>query len=325
MLSHTHWRTLRRSHPRTSPCGCVLLFGGPGLGSRVWRVSRERDARICTALSTRARILSPWRFHQWETLPQRCVCPHESTQWSTVNRSESEALLEIVSKQMRCCVLFHLPVLVIQADGFNHIIYMYSTRWVTAVFNSTDINECKMIHSLCTNGRCRNTIGSFRCRCDSGFALDFDERNCTGEIKDLMASAEMASVNIHSNHWSAQISMSVASLLTSVVTARVSIQLVIFSVSVYLDMRADSWWWRTAWVRCTHKHSHLFCCLQATWHERIESFVSSCVSDIDECERNPLLCRGGECINTEGSFRCECPEGHEIAPDGSACLGQCVF
>uniref|UniRef100_A0A673I3V1 Fibrillin-1-like n=1 Tax=Sinocyclocheilus rhinocerous TaxID=307959 RepID=A0A673I3V1_9TELE len=42
-----------------------------------------------------------------------------------------------------------------------------------------DINECKMIHSLCTNGRCRNTIGSFRCRCDSGFTLDFDERNCT--------------------------------------------------------------------------------------------------------------------------------------------------
>lgn len=44
--------------------------------------------------------------------------------------------------------------------------------------------------------------------------------------------------------------------------------------------------------------------------------------DIDECERNPLLCRGGECVNNEGSFQCICPEGHEIAPDGSACLGE---
>lgn len=43
------------------------------------------------------------------------------------------------------------------------------------------MNECKVFSGLCTHGTCRNTIGSFRCICGNGFALDAEERNCTGE------------------------------------------------------------------------------------------------------------------------------------------------
>jgi hypothetical protein len=35
-----------------------------------------------------------------------------------------------------------------------------------------------MIPGLCENGRCRNTIGSFTCRCNQGFALDEDGIKC---------------------------------------------------------------------------------------------------------------------------------------------------
>lgn len=43
-----------------------------------------------------------------------------------------------------------------------------------------DVNECKVFQGLCTHGNCRNTIGSFKCRCNNGFALTAEERNCTG-------------------------------------------------------------------------------------------------------------------------------------------------
>lgn len=45
-------------------------------------------------------------------------------------------------------------------------------------------------------------------------------------------------------------------------------------------------------------------------------------TDIDECERNPLLCRGGTCVNTEGSFQCDCPLGHELSPSREECIGE---
>ena len=45
-----------------------------------------------------------------------------------------------------------------------------------------DIDECRdQSQDTCTNGRCINTIGSFRCECDEGYVLDISGRICIGE------------------------------------------------------------------------------------------------------------------------------------------------
>ena len=36
---------------------------------------------------------------------------------------------------------------------------------------------------VCTNGRCENTEGSFRCVCEQGLSLDSTRRNCIGKCK----------------------------------------------------------------------------------------------------------------------------------------------
>lgn len=44
-------------------------------------------------------------------------------------------------------------------------------------------------------------------------------------------------------------------------------------------------------------------------------------TDINECVSVSGICRGGTCVNTVGSFQCECPFGHELSFDGRSCKG----
>lgn len=44
--------------------------------------------------------------------------------------------------------------------------------------------------------------------------------------------------------------------------------------------------------------------------------------DLNECLFMPDACIGGDCINTDGSFRCECPMGYVLDATGKKCIDE---
>lgn len=44
-----------------------------------------------------------------------------------------------------------------------------------------DINECIEFPGICSNGRCKNTMGGFTCKCSQGYALDDTGIRCIGK------------------------------------------------------------------------------------------------------------------------------------------------
>ena len=47
------------------------------------------------------------------------------------------------------------------------------------------------------------------------------------------------------------------------------------------------------------------------------------ISDVNECEENKGVCKGGKCKNTVGSFTCDCPKGYKQHPNSPyICIGK---
>jgi len=42
------------------------------------------------------------------------------------------------------------------------------------ILNAADIDECQT-SGMCANGECDNTLGSYQCRCEEGYAVQPDE------------------------------------------------------------------------------------------------------------------------------------------------------
>uniref|UniRef100_A0A8C4T425 Fibrillin 2b n=1 Tax=Erpetoichthys calabaricus TaxID=27687 RepID=A0A8C4T425_ERPCA len=176
-----------------------------------------------------------------------------------------------------------------------------------------DVNECKVFPSLCSHGTCRNTIGSFRCRCNSGFALNAEERNCT-DIDECRISPDLCGHG-------------------SCVNTPGSFDCECFEGYESGFMMMKNCMGETPYIKDIDEceRDPLLCrggtcintdgsfeCTCPPGHE-LSSDGVSCV-DVNECELSENLCRNGRCVNMAGTYQCSCNPGYQGTPDRQGCV-----
>ncbi|XP_036073377.1 fibrillin-1 isoform X2 [Oryzias melastigma] len=169
-----------------------------------------------------------------------------------------------------------------------------------------DINECRMINTLCSNGRCRNTIGSFRCRCDNGFALDADERNCT-DIDECRISPDLCGQGTCVNTPGDFECNCFEGFESGFMMMKNCMDIDECERNPQLCRGGE----------CVNTEGS-FQCVCPPGHE-ITPDGSACL-DINECELSDRLCRNGQCVNMVGSYYCNCNTGYKSTEDLVNCV-----
>ncbi|XP_054557268.1 fibrillin-1 isoform X2 [Talpa occidentalis] len=206
-----------------------------------------------------------------------------------------------------------------------------------------DINECKMIPSLCTHGKCRNTIGSFKCKCDSGFALDSEERNCTDideckVIHDVCKNGECVNDRgsyhcICKTGYTPDITGTACVDLNECNQAPKPCNFICKNTEGSYQcscpkgyiLQEDGRSCKDLDECATKQHNCQFLCVNT-----IGGFTCKCPPgftqhhtaciDNNECTSDINLCGSkGICQNTPGSFTCECQRGFSLDQSGASC------
>ena len=191
-----------------------------------------------------------------------------------------------------------------------------------------DIDECVQGGAVCTGGQCRNTPGSFQCTCPTGTTFSPDTYSCEDIDECAEAGVELCSggacVNTHGSY---QCRCFPGTSLDS--TGRLCV-----------DSQRGTCWRAVTEGQCEDSlptlalKSECCCSVGLAWGSPCHTCTKedcdcprgsartdgkSC-QDVNECLLDPGICKGGTCVNTEGSFSCLCPLGLSLDPGGTECL-----
>lgn len=126
-----------------------------------------------------------WFLHL--SLPQR-IQPGDHPEQEVLSRWEGDIMFSVDESHyelsvksllvlvcQRCSFKKH-PALINAVEHNSH--FLFCSPWFS--FKLADINECSM-PSMCQNGKCVNTEGSYTCECTSGYAKSW-RGLCEGEM-----------------------------------------------------------------------------------------------------------------------------------------------
>ncbi|NXQ28620.1 FBN2 protein, partial [Alaudala cheleensis] len=173
-----------------------------------------------------------------------------------------------------------------------------------------DINECKVFPGMCMNGKCRNTIGSFKCRCNSGFTLDTEERNCT-DIDECRISPDLCGSGACVN--------TPGSFECECFDGYESGFMMMKNCMDIDECERNPLLCRGG--TCVNTEGS-FRCDCPLGHELSPS-QEECL-DVNECSLSDSLCRNGKCVNMVGTYQCFCDSGYQPTPDRQGCTGKYI-
>uniref|UniRef100_A0A8C1WQ41 Latent-transforming growth factor beta-binding protein 1 n=1 Tax=Cyprinus carpio TaxID=7962 RepID=A0A8C1WQ41_CYPCA len=155
-----------------------------------------------------------------------------------------------------------------------------------------DIDECQD-DSVCIQGHCQNTEGSFICNCEPGYILSStgDQCNDVDECLELPQTCDSVGqcINILGSYQC-------------------------HCPQGYRQVNGTSCHGET--IHLTNTYIQRLCSGIAYYHTTLK--VSTVY--VDECEDETQLCvPNGKCLNTEGSFLCECDAGFVSTRDSPGC------
>ena len=129
------------------------------------------------------------------------------------------------------------------------------------------MNECLLFPDICEHGSCRNTVGSFECDCKRGFALDESGFRCADIDECLITRGVCGPGTCRNTHGGFECDCEEG---YEVAPRMQVIRMMVMMIMMMMVM-----------------------------------MMFQVCMDTDECALDPGLCRGGLCVNTPGSWRCQ--------------------